>query len=126
MNEPAPEPFAILRVAVQAAYPSVRAGLRAMLAANPAFELANEAADVTVADLEEDSSNEDWPPGPAVLLAASPGELATAVISGDTPRAYLLKEATASELAAAVNAVAQGLVVFDPAIAALEAAHPGI
>ncbi|MBK9610167.1 hypothetical protein [Candidatus Amarobacter glycogenicus] len=45
---------------------------RAMLAANPAFELANEAADVTVADLEEDSSNEDWPPGPAVLLAASP------------------------------------------------------
>jgi len=124
MNEPAPEPFAILRVAVQAAYPSVRAGLRAMLAANPAFELANEAADVTVADLEEDSSNEDWPPGPAVLLAASPGELATAVISGDTPRAYLLKEATASELAAAVNAVAQGLVVFDPAIAALMSNRP--
>ncbi len=62
------EPVAILRVAVQAAYPSVRAGLRAMLAASPNFELTDDAADVTVADLEEGATIEDWPAGPAVLL----------------------------------------------------------
>jgi DNA-binding NarL/FixJ family response regulator len=45
-------------------------------------------------------------------------------ITGDTPRAYLLKEATADELAAAVTAVARGLVVFDPALATLMANRP--
>ena len=124
MNQPAADPSATLRVAVDAAYPSVRAGLRAMLAANPAFELAGDAPDVTVADLEEGVSMEEWPAGPAVLLATSPGEFATTLISGDVPRAYLLKEATAAELAAAVNAVSQGLVVFDPAVAALVANRP--
>ena len=124
MNQPAADPSATLRVAVDAAYPSVRAGLRAMLAANPAFELAGDSPDVTVADLEEGVSMEEWPAGPSVLLATSPGEFATTLISGDVPRAYLLKEATAAELAAAVNAVSQGLVVFDPAVAALVANRP--
>src|SRR5262245_41251516 len=112
------EPIAILRVAVEAAYPSVRAGLRAMLAATPSFHVTDDAPDVTVAELEDGASVEDWPKGPAVLLVASPGELAGAQVSGDVPRGYLLKEATASELAAAVQAVAQGLVVMDPALAA--------
>lgn len=118
------EPVAILRVAVQAAYPSVRAGLRAMLAATPTFELTDDHPDVTVADLEEGSTVEDWPAGPAVLLANSPGEFASALISGDVPRGYLLKEATANEISAAVSAVAQGLVVFDPAIASLVSNRP--
>ncbi|MGE0601566.1 MAG: response regulator transcription factor [Dehalococcoidia bacterium] len=118
------EPVAILKVAVQAAYPSVRAGLRAMLAASPNFELTEDSPDVTVADLEEGSTIEDWPAGPAVLLVGSPAEFAGTEISGDTPRGYLLKEATASELSAAVEAVAQGLVVFDPALAALVANPP--
>ena len=118
------EPIAIIRVAVEAAYPSVRAGLRAMLAATPSFQVTDEAPDVTVADLEEGSSIEDWPKGPAVLLVASPGELASTQVSGDVPRGYLLKEATASELAAAVQAVSQGLVVMDPALAAMLANRP--
>lgn len=118
------EPVAILRVAVQAAYPSVRAGLRAMLAASPSFELTEDAPDVTVADLEEGTTIEDWPAGPAVLLVSSPSEFIGTEISGDTPRGYLLKESTAGELAAAVEAVAQGLVVFDPALAALVANPP--
>lgn len=112
----------LLKVAVQAAYPSVRAGLRAMLAAAAGLELTfglDEPADVTVADLEEGATEEEWPAGPAVLLVASPVEFAQMRITGDTPRAYLLKEATADELAAAVTAVARGLVVFDPALATL-------
>ena len=55
-----------LKVAVQAAYPSVRAGLRAMLAAAPGLELTfglEEQADVTVADLEEGATEEEWPSG---------------------------------------------------------------
>ncbi len=116
-----------LKVAVQAAYPSVRAGLRAMLAAAPGLELTfglEEQADVTVADLEEGATEEEWPSGPSVLLVASAVEFAQMRITGDTPRAYLLKEATADELAAAVTAVARGLVVFDPALATLMANRP--
>ena len=117
----------LLKVAVQAAYPSVRAGLRAMLAAAPGLELTfglDDHADVTVADLEEGATEEEWPAGPSVLLVASPVEFAQMRITGDTPRAYLLKEATADELAAAVTAVARGLVVFDPALATLVANRP--
>ena len=118
---------AILKVAVHAAYPSVRAGLRAMLAAAPGIELTSgpeDAPDVTVAHLEEGAIEEEWPAGPSVLLVASPAEFATMRITGDTPRAYLLKEATADELAAAVTAVARGLVVFDPSLASLVANRP--
>lgn len=121
------EPVMLLKVAVQAAYPSVRAGLRAMLAGTAEFQLTStpdDTADVTVADLEEGVHQDEWPAGPAVLLFATPGELAATPVLGDTPRAYLLKEASATELAAAVRAVAQGLVVFDPAIAALMTNRP--
>lgn len=117
----------VLKVAVQAAYPSVRAGLRAMLAAAPGLELSfglDDQADVVVADLEEGATEEEWPAGPSVLLVASPVEFAQMHITGDTPRAYLLKEATADDLAAAVSAVARGLVVFDPALATLMANRP--
>jgi len=117
----------VLKVAVQAAYPSVRAGLRAMLAAAPGLELTfglDDQADVVVADLEEGATEEEWPAGPSVLLVASPVEFAQMHITGDTPRAYLLKEATADDLAAAVSAVARGLVVFDPALATLMANRP--
>lgn len=124
MTQTLTEPIAILRVAVEAAYPSVRAGLRAMLAAWPGIELTEDTPDVTVADIEEGVTLEEWPAGPAVLLFASPAELGATPISGDVPRAYLLKEATANELAAAVQAVAQGLVVFDPALASLVSSRP--
>ena len=112
-----------LRVAVCASYPSVRAGLRAMLGAESGFSLVDEGsseddADVTVVDLDEGSPDETWPTGPAVLLAGSPAEFAGLSNTGVVPRAYLLKESTAAELAAAVRAVALGLVVLDPAVAA--------
>jgi DNA-binding NarL/FixJ family response regulator len=121
------EPVELIRVAVQAAYPSIRAGLRAMLAATPAFELTgspDEPHDVIVVDLEDGASLDEWPSGPAVLLVSSAGELAAAPLTGDTPRAYLLKDATADEIAAAVSAVARGLVVFDRALATLVGGHP--
>jgi DNA-binding NarL/FixJ family response regulator len=98
-----------------------------MLAAAPGIELTSsleDSADVTVADLEEGATEEEWPAGPSVLLVASPTEFASLRITGDVPRAYLLKEATADELAAAVSAVARGLVVFDPSLATLIANRP--
>jgi DNA-binding NarL/FixJ family response regulator len=100
-----------------------------MLGAEPDFSLVDEGspeddADVTVVDLDENRAPGDWPAGPAVLLAASPAGFAR-VASGDgVPRAYLLKESTGPELAAAVRAVAQGLVVLDPAVAALAPKTP--
>lgn len=122
-----------LRVAVRAAYPSVRAGLRAMLAEQSTFEMVDEGsteAQVTVVDLDEDSSPDDWPGGPSVLLAATPGDYRSPGHDG-VARAYLLKEVTSEELSAAVVAVSRGLVVMDPAVAAagpMEAPalqHPG-
>ena len=112
-----------LRVAVRATYPSVRAGLRAMLGAESDFSLVDEGssdddADVTVVDLDEGSNDETWPTGPAVLLGGSPAEFAGLANTGVVPRAYLLKESTGAEIAAAVRAVALGLVVLDPAVAA--------
>lgn len=109
-----------LRVAVRAAYPSVRAGLRAMLAEQPGIRVVDDGSpevEVTVADLGDDATSEDWPAGPSVLLAASPADYANGAQDG-VARAYLLKEASAAELAAAVAAVARGLVVMDPAVAA--------
>ena len=109
-----------LRVAVRAAYPSVRAGLRAMLAEQPGIRVVDDEspeADVVVADLDDDATSEDWPEGPSVLLAGSPAEYANGGPDG-VARAYLLKEATAEDLAAAVSAVARGLVVMDASVAA--------
>ena len=109
-----------LRVAVRAAYPSVRAGLRAMLAEQPGIRVVDDGspeAEVVVADLEDDATREDWPDGPSVLLASSPADYAHAAPDG-VARGYLLKEAAADELAAAVAAVARGLVVMDAAVAA--------
>jgi DNA-binding NarL/FixJ family response regulator len=125
MTQPELQPA--IKVAVQAAYPSVRAGLRAMLAEFPGIEVTGgpeDSPDVTVADLDEGWSMDDWPAGPSVLLVANPAEFAATPVSGDTPRAYLLKESIANEIAAAVSAVAHGLVVFDPALASLVSNRP--
>lgn len=113
-----------LRVGVRATYPSVRAGLRAMLAAEPGITLVDDGSlddetDVMVVDLDEGGAVDDWPAGPSVLLGGSPAAFAGATSVDGAPRAYLLKEATGPELAAAVRAVAQGLIVLDPAVASL-------
>lgn len=121
-----------IRVLVLAAYPAVRAGLRSLLDGAPGIEVVGDlpldglaaaapSADVLVLDLDERAASdllaEAFPGMPAVLLAASgdePGEMAG-------PHAVLHRDATASELAAAVVAVSAGLVVYDPALAPLPA-----
>ena len=131
MNAPSPQP--LVRVLVAARYPSVRAGLRAMLDGPltvvvgevGAFSFDSEfeptAADVLVADIDDADEIE--------MLATHVSELPLVLLAGEPrlyrdihpeltrPRALLLKGATAEEVAAAVSAVAQGLVVFDPAVA---------
>lgn len=125
-------PHAPLRVVVAAAYPSARAGLRAMLEASDGIEVVGElspaaqpgefvpeAADVLVAEIEErrlpaglEALADDLP---AVLIA--PGPEAFAGFDAMRPGAYLLRDASAEDLAAAVRAAARGLVVRDPAVA---------
>jgi DNA-binding NarL/FixJ family response regulator len=123
-----------LRVIVVAAYPSVRAGLRAMLdgvsgmavvgevaAPVDGSELQPEAADVLVADLDDDGGvralGELARSMPVVLLGGHPAVFEPLLSAEPRPAAYLLKGAGADEIAAAVAAVAQGLVVIDPAVA---------
>lgn len=128
-------PADTIRVAVLAAYPAVRAGLRALLEGAPGIEVAAELSpvaltaagppqrfDVLVADLGNDPEAIRAQIGatiagmPAVLLAAEPAEHAGL---RHRPGGYLLRHAGAEELAAAVRAVALGLVVHDPAVLAV-------
>ncbi|MEO9254938.1 MAG: response regulator transcription factor [Tepidiformaceae bacterium] len=122
-----------LRIIVAATYPSVRAGLRAMLdgvagmsvvgelaAAAAESELHPDGADVLVADLDDDHGIEALGElarsMPVVLLGSEPGVFETLLSEEPRPRAYLLKGASGDEIAAAITAVAQGLVVIDPAV----------
>jgi DNA-binding NarL/FixJ family response regulator len=123
-----------IRVAVVASYPSVRAGLRVMLEQTPEFEVEADltpdrvavgdfpAVDVLVVDQGDEGGEhaaglESAFRGiPAVVLVSGPGE-ASEVPAG--ARAILLREATSEELAAAVVAVARGLVVAHPALASV-------
>jgi DNA-binding NarL/FixJ family response regulator len=127
-------------VIVVATYPAVRAGLRAMLDGTDGVVVAGEitpaalaaaegleTADVLVVDLDEGHDPRlvlgELPAElPAVLLAAGPDDFRGIV--AETPRAFLLKDATAEELAAAVQAVARGLLVLDPAVARTALAAP--
>jgi DNA-binding NarL/FixJ family response regulator len=131
-----------LRIIVAAAYPSVRAGLRAMLDGTGGItvvgelaatagdsELHPDAADVLVADIDDEHGIEALSglarAMPVVLLGSDPGIFRELLGEEPRPRAYLLKGATAEEIGAAVAAVAQGLVVTDPAVArSLVSAHP--
>lgn len=124
-----------LRVIVAALYPSVRAGLRALLDGGGGITVVGEtahlavgsetsfaAADVLVVDLENGAGAESLHAVgealPLVLLGGSASDFAGFSLGDSVPRAYLLKDATSEELAAAVHAVSQGLTVADPALAA--------
>ena len=135
---PAP-PEPALRVFVVAQSPALRAGLRALLEGEPGIVVSGEGGslplafdgahfDVLVADVSDDDTaaefeDEPFGAGPAVLLgdwdaadnwlAPTPG-----------PRGYLPHESTGAELAAAVRAVAAGLTVFAPGLAARFAPTP--
>jgi len=121
-------------VALVAAYPAVRAGLRALLAGEEGIEVTTEAAelrdllsetaraiDVIVVDLDPRTT---WsapgefidlaPEVGLVLLGPASGESRLLEMAGDRPWAYLLKEAGALELTRAIEAVAAGLVVLQP------------
>lgn len=132
-----------IRVVVVAAYPAVRAGLRAMLdgvdrlavvgETTPAGLLDAEGAhtaDVLVVDLDDSAEtaiadlDELLPETPVVLLAPDTTNLRRLIASG-APRAYLLRDAAGDEIAAAVRAVAGGLVVLDPAVARSALAERG-
>lgn len=145
MNESAINPMpphAELRIIVAATYPSVRAGLRAMLDGAPGLavvgelatlapetELQPESADVLVADVDDEAGMEALAgfarSMPVVLLGADPALFRQLLSEEPSPRAYLLKGATGDEIAAAVHAVAQGLVVTDPAVARKASATAG-
>ncbi len=132
MNEPAaPQP---IRVIVAALYPSVRAGLRALLDGAGGISVVGEtahlavgsetsfaAADVLVVDLENGAEVESLRVAaealPLVLLGGGAADFAGFSLADPIPRAYLLKDATSEELGAAVHAVAQGLTVVNPALA---------
>jgi DNA-binding NarL/FixJ family response regulator len=117
-----------VRVAVIAAYPTVRVGLRALLepysdvevvgeAASPVFLADGPAVDVVVVDLEEGTGDAATVMNlPAVVLGDSPEQFAEIPLAPGSPGAYLLKGAGAAEIHAAVIAVAEGLVVLDPAV----------
>ena len=131
----------MIRVLVVSPYPTVRAGLRALLQHDEAIEVAWEAqgapdlggpwpARPDVALMDEASGS-----GVMEALEARAPELGVVVLGAEqadyragssaAPRGFLTHDATAEELAAAIRAVAHGLTVVDPALApALLAARP--
>jgi DNA-binding NarL/FixJ family response regulator len=128
-------------VIIVAAYPSVRAGLRALLAEQPQVTVVaawpddswetNTPPDALLIDVEPgrldmpDRLSQRFPDSAQVLLLDRPDEYRHG--DGEPPRpvAALLKDAGADEILAALRAVVQGLVVLDPAVAAQLATRPG-
>lgn len=126
------------RVAIASAYPSVRAGLRAMLAPLDAVEVV---ADLIDGDLDPPDHpdlliidvDSDDPNAPAMLAASYPdaalvllvedavaGRQVAIGISHGT--AILTREAGPDDLVAAVLGALRGLVVLDPTVAPLSVA----
>ena len=121
-----------LRVFAVAAYPSARSGLRAMLDGRDGILVVGEAAslddlgefapahaEVLVVEFDgempEDLAAFELP---AVFIGPDAGAFKT-VAAIARPGAMLLRDAGADEIAAAIRAAAQGLVVLDPAVAGL-------
>jgi DNA-binding CsgD family transcriptional regulator len=115
----------MLRVLAVSRFPSVRAGLRAMLAGldgiGEVFESALEglpealaSADVAVIDADPgDDLPADLDTLPAVFLGEPPTGGPAARGAG---AAWLRRDATAEEIASAIVAVSRGLFVFDPSL----------
>ena len=124
-----------LRVLVYARYPSVRAGLRELLT-SAGFEVLGDPGDPapareTPADIDVyvldlggggPADGQIGDPGaeladlPTVVLVDGPDDARVAG-EGAAPRSWLLRDASAAELAAAVTAAAEGLIVVDPSLA---------
>jgi DNA-binding NarL/FixJ family response regulator len=125
----------LIRVVVVAPYASVRAGIRAMLAASPWIEVIGEAvgSDDLRRLIEDDPPDAvliDYfdPDGRASLSDAFDARIPVVGLCEDIPQARelisefrtgigcLLKDASGSEIAGALTAAAAGLVVLHPAI----------
>jgi len=127
----------VIRVLVAAAFPTVRAGLAAVLRGEPGIEVAGEAASAdqlvalaaslqphaVLAELEsadDDMTEAVWQiagssqaPGTVVVCDATERWAIDALRAG--VRGVLPRDASGGELAAAVQAAANGLVVLDAA-----------
>ncbi len=122
----------MVRVLVVSPYPTVRAGLRALLLVSGEVDVVGEAEGAhELGDpwpVRPDVVLVDDAGGPAVLetLEARAPELGIVLLSDEptldrdgrrsAPRGYLTHDASAEELVSAVQAVAQGLTVVDPAL----------
>lgn len=125
----------MIGVVVVAAFPSVRAGLRALVAGEPDIDVlgvhagADEedspgaAPDALLVDVEPDRRDlparlaARYPDAAQVLLLDGPDAYQPPDAELARPWAALLRDATADEILAALRAVTRGLVVLDPAIA---------
>ena len=120
-----------LRVLVVSPLPAIRAGLHAMLQGADGIGTVAEASpedlaagielepfDVAVVDAGGGGDHAGWPLAgvPAVTLV-DPGEPGGVVGAARPAGGWLPRGASAEEIAAAVGAVAQGLVVVHPALA---------
>jgi len=108
----------VIRVLIAAASGVVRAGLESLLRSSANLEVVDSAPDVVLADLEFHQDvlpPELLGPGTVVLLAPGPPGpwMAEALRSG--VRAVLPRDAPASEMIAAIEAAAAGLVALQPA-----------
>jgi DNA-binding NarL/FixJ family response regulator len=139
-------PWRRIGVLVVARQPVARAGLRALLAGRPEVYAVGQAGSVDDAvDLAQrlapDAAMASWSPGelddvlalarglrpigtPLLLLgdAPDPHELAVAIADGGV-RGVILAEASSEEIASALHAMSEGLLVLDPPFAALLAAQ---
>jgi len=110
----------LIRVIVEADSPVVRAGLEAMLRADPDVDVTTEAASADVAviytddDEAFDNAIESAEQIPAVVLSNSvPGERIAHALRSNV-RAVLPREAGEREIIAAVHAAAAGLITVQP------------
>ncbi len=113
----------MVRVGIVSPYPALRAGIRAMLASEADLEVVAEGeslasvlsvgVDVLLLDSPEGGS----PPEGAGALVILSDRLEHALLGTGMPVGFLLRDASAEELVAAVRAVASGLSVLSPALA---------
>jgi DNA-binding NarL/FixJ family response regulator len=119
-------------VIVVAAYPSLRAGLRALVEQSAGFSVVADAPDdqldtphapdALVVDFDPDHLGlvnrlaARFPDTALLLLIDSPAQFPLLRIP-DQATAILLKDASAAEIGAALAAILHGLVVLDPSIA---------
>ena len=108
----------MIRVLIAAASGVVRAGLESLLRSSSKLEVVDSAPDVVLADVE--FQQDVLPPellGPAAVVLLAPGPpgpwMAEALRSG--VRAILPRDAPTSEMIAAIEAAAAGLVALQPA-----------